>query len=179
MGIRDGALLAKAEREITIVSANEIEFQPPPYDLAYLCSLHYQLFNDLYDWAGSIRIIDISKGGTRFCRVDRIKPEANKVFQALSERSWLEGTNRTELVPQIAEFYGDLNVVHPFREGNGRAQRLLFEHIIINAGYEIDWWQVDEHEWLRANIDAVVCDYGAMTALFDKCIGQEIPTDTE
>ena len=65
-------------------------------------------------------------------------------------------------------------MIHPFREGNGRAQRILFDHIIINAGHEISWWEVEEHEWIQANIDAVVCDYQLMTRIFHRCIGQAI-----
>jgi cell filamentation protein len=175
--IHDDEILAVAEREITMVAANEIEFIPPPYDLKHLCRIHAQLFGDLYDWAGELRTIDIAKGGTRFCWVSRIRPEANKIFERLKQANWFEGLSRTALVPLIAEFYGDLNMVHPFREGNGRAQRLLFEHLIINAGYQIDWWPVSEAEWLQANIDSVDCDYTALAGIFERCIGQAIPTD--
>lgn len=62
-------------------------------------------------------------------------------------------------------------MIHPFREGNGRAQRLLFEHLIINAGYQISWEPITEAEWLKANIDAVTCDYSALAQVFEKCIG--------
>ena len=167
--------LASAEKDITTSAASDFEFSLPPYDLKYLQRVHNHLFRDLYEWAGEVRTIDISKGDTRFCTADRIQPEADKLFLALSDAGWLEGLGRTDLVVRIAEFYGDLNVVHPFREGNGRAQRLFFEHIIINAGYEIDWWQVEEFEWLRANIEAVNCDYQGMELLFNQCIGTQLP----
>ncbi|MNO03025.1 putative adenosine monophosphate-protein transferase fic [compost metagenome] len=65
-------------------------------------------------------------------------------------------------------------MLHPFREGNGRAQRILFEHLILNAGYTVSWWAVNEREWVEANIAAVVCDYQPMTAVFEQCIGQPI-----
>jgi cell filamentation protein len=167
--------LAEAERELTTIAANEISFALPPYDLSYLQSIHRQLFNDVYDWAGEIRTIDIAKGDTRFCSFHRIEPEASKLFLALSKAHWLEELSRADLVMAAAKYYGDLNVIHPFREGNGRAQRIVFEHLIINTGYQVDWWQVDEDEWLQANIDAVVCDYKAIASVFDKCIGDEIP----
>jgi cell filamentation protein len=162
------------EREISEDAARRIDFALPPYDLAYLKQLHHSLFGELYDWAGEIRTIDLSKGSTRFCTVNRIAPESTKIFQQLSSANWLEGMNRRSLVDAVAQCYGDLNVVHPFREGNGRAQRLLFEHLIINAGFEIDWWHATENEWLQASIDAVSCDYRALTAIFDKCIGSTI-----
>jgi cell filamentation protein len=161
---------------LSAAAASEIEFELPPYDLTCLKRLHRHLFRDLYDWAGEIRTVDISKGNTRFCNVARIEPEASKVFDVLADRNWLEGFERDGLVASIAEYYGDLNVVHPFREGNGRAQRLLFEQIIVNAGFEIDWWKVEPDEWLQANIDAVVCDYARLAGIFEKCIGSQIST---
>ncbi len=118
-----------------------------------------------------MRTIDISKKDTRFCNVGRVEPEANKIFRQLRADNWLEGVSRSELVQKIAEYYGDLNMIHPFREGNGRTQRMLFEQIIINAGYQIDWSQVEEAEWLQANIDAVICDYRALVAVFERCVG--------
>lgn len=175
LGLRDEAKLAEAERELTFLAASQIEFNPPPYGLAYFQGLHLQLFSELFDWAGKLRTIDISKGETRFCHVDRIEIEAEKYFRQLSELNWFEGLDRATLVKQTAIFYGDINVIHPFREGNGRAQRLLFEHLIINAGFQIDWWQVDAETWLRANISAVTCDYRPLIAIFEACIGDEIP----
>lgn len=75
----------------------------------------------------------------------------------------------------VARYYGDLNVIHPFREGNGRVQRLFFEHLIINVGYQVDWWHADQGEWVQANVDAVSCDYTALMNVFEKCIGNAIP----
>ncbi|WP_371580009.1 hypothetical protein [Metapseudomonas resinovorans] len=49
--------------------------------------------------------------------------------------------------------------------------RILFEHLIVNAGYEISWWPVEEGGWLQANVDAVVCDYGEWIRIFERCIG--------
>jgi cell filamentation protein len=170
----DDDLLSQAEHDLTQIAASEIDFELPPYNLAYLQQIHRYLFRDVYDWAGEIRTVDISKADTRFCNVNRIEPEANKLFLALSKANWLEGLERSALVRAAAEFFGDLNVIHPFREGNGRAQRILFEHIIVNAGYEIDWWVVGESEWIQANIDAVVCDYAALIGIFDRCIGSQI-----
>jgi cell filamentation protein len=166
--------LAGAERELTRIAASEIELSPPPYDLTYLQGLHRHLFQDVYDWAGEIRSIDISKGSTRFCKVDRIAAEAEKVLAELAKVDWLQGMNRPDLVKAAAMAYGDLNMVHPFREGNGRAQRLLFEHLIICAGRQIDWGSVTQQEWLQANVDAVVCDYTGLERIFDKSIGDLI-----
>ncbi len=174
LGLTDDEALNEAERGLSEIAVSKIDFDLPPYDLSYLQRIHQQLFADIYDWAGELRTVDISKGTTHFCNLARIEVESAKLFKRLAEANWYEGISRSELVAAVAELYGDLNMIHPFREGNGRAQRILFEHIVINAGYEISWWAVEEHEWIRANIDAVICDYRAMTQIFERCIGQPI-----
>nr|BFE89934.1 hypothetical protein GCM10020185_04700 [Pseudomonas brassicacearum subsp. brassicacearum] len=82
----------------------------------------------------------MSKQATRFCQPEYMEKQASKIFTALAAANWFEGMERAELIVAVAEAYSDINVVHPFREGNGRAQRILFEHLIMNAGFEISWW---------------------------------------
>lgn len=172
LNIEDDDALSEAEREITELAAEDIEFEPPPYDLATLQRIHQQLFGDIYDWAGDIRTVDVSKGDTRFCTTQRIVPEAEKLFNQLEDNDWFEGLSRDALIEEVGELYGDLNMVHPFREGNGRALRLLFEFITVNAGYEISWSEVDEEEWLEANIlSALAADSSGLRAIFEKSIG--------
>ncbi|MFT6916624.1 MAG: cell filamentation protein [Motiliproteus sp.] len=179
LDIQDAELLEDAEREITELTAIEIDFEPPPYDLHYLRSIHLTLFEDIYPWAGKLRQIDISKGDTRFCTCSRIEPEADKLFRGLANRSYFTGLKHDELVSALAEFYGDLNVVHPFREGNGRAQRILFEHIVVNCGWVISWDDISADEWIEASIDSYLCDYTSMEAVFHRCVGGRIEADDE
>nr|WP_298415958.1 putative adenosine monophosphate-protein transferase Fic [uncultured Halomonas sp.] len=174
LNIRDDLTLESAERDLTTITAQDIQFAPPPYDLNYLKGLHHQLFSDLYSWAGEIRTIDVAKGETRFCHVQRIEPEAHKLFEQFAHEGYYVDLARDQLIVAVAELYGDLNVIHPFREGNGRTQRLLFEHIVINSGYEISWESIQREEWLHASIAAYHCDYDAMAILFDRCIGQPL-----
>lgn len=171
LDIRDEKELEDAERELTLLATDAIQFCPPPYDLSYLQAIHRQLFGDLYSWAGEIRSIDIAKGETRFCHTPRIEAEARKLFECLERQSYFTTLPRESLIAAVAEFYGDLNVVHPFREGNGRAQRLLFEHLIINCGYEISWEGLEPQEWIAANVAAYHCDYRPLAAIFHRCIG--------
>ena len=171
LNIHDEALLEEAERDISSLCANHIEFALPPYDLNYFCALHKALFGDLNPWAGELRQIDISKGNTRFCSYQRIEIEVQKLFSAIDYGNTLVELSRDDLVIAIADLYADMNVIHPFREGNGRAQRVLFEHMIINCGYDIDWSIVEADEWLEANIKGYYCDYFLMRSIFEKCIG--------
>jgi cell filamentation protein len=145
--------------EIELSQARIEQFEPDfdNVSLSALREIHFHLFQDIYDWAGDLRTVDISKGGTRFANVNRVEPEANKLFRQLEEENYLIGLPREQFVARVAHFYCELNVIHPFRDGNGRAQRLLFEVIAINAGYELRWAPIGRAEWLEANITAYNC----------------------
>ena len=164
--IRDEETLQEAEREFTTAALNNIEFLPPPYDLSYLQDLHSLLFSHIYSWAGEIRTIDISKQDTRFCTSTRIEPEANKIFHYLEAENYFENEDHDSFIMKIAELYADLNMIHPFREGNGRVQRLLFEHIALNCGYSIDWDVASTEEWISANIHGVNCNFKPIEDIF-------------
>ena len=87
LNIHDEQILEQAELELSGLASNLIEYAEPPYDLQYLKSIHAQLFGDLYDWAGKLRQIDISKGDTRFCNFFRIEIETNKLLKPLQEKN--------------------------------------------------------------------------------------------
>lgn len=173
LNIEDSAELEEAEKVLTEVAASQIEFKSPPYDLDYLKEIHQQLFEDLYEWAGELRTIDLSKGSTRFCKCNRIAPEADKKFKELESTDFFINHDKDKLVVAVAEFYIELNMIHPFREGNGRTQRILFEHIIINCGFEFDLEGITQREWVDANIAGVSCNYVPMAELFGRCIGEK------
>jgi cell filamentation protein len=174
LDIIDEAALEDAEREISAINAQLIEFKAAPYQLHDLQFIHQQLFADIYPWAGQLRKIDISKQSTRFCTIDRIIPEANKLFKQLAQQRYFVNLNRQTLIKKIAELYADLNMLHPFREGNGRTQRILFEHLIVHCGYQISWEGISKTEWVQANINSVYCDFQALEKIFSHCIGDLI-----
>ena len=159
---------------LSAVAAATLEFSPPPYNLASLQKIHRTLFSDLYDWAGELRTVGISKQDTRFCQPDYMEKEAGKIFKGMALANWFEGMSRSDLIVAVADAYSALNVVHPFGEGNGRTQRILFEHLVMNAGFEISWWGVENDEWLYANIAAYNCVLEPLQQVFDRCIGQQI-----
>ncbi|KQZ94508.1 MULTISPECIES: putative adenosine monophosphate-protein transferase Fic [unclassified Pseudomonas] len=174
LNIHDEEQLHKAERELSEIAVSKFRLLPPPYDLSLLQHIHKSLFSDVYEWAGLLRTVNIQKGDTLFCTADRIAPEAEKIFRVMENAAWFEGASKAELIVKVAETYGDLNVIHPFREGNGRAQRILFEQIIINAGFAVDWWLIKDSAWIPANIDAVTCDYSGLQTIFERCIGDQL-----
>lgn len=93
--------------------------------LAHLQHLHYQLFQDIYVWAGQLRTVDISKGTTRFCHCQRIEPEADKLMAIIPALDQIN--NKDAMADAMADLYCELNMLHPFRDGNGRAQRFFLK----------------------------------------------------
>ncbi len=170
LNIRDEYKLELAERDITNNTINNITYQTPPYDLENFKSIHSTLFSDLYNWAGKIRDVSIAKGGTVFCIYSRIEPEANKLFTRLANDKWLSGLSRQNFSKKLAEYYCEFNMIHPFREGNGRVQRVFFEHLALSGGYELDWQDVTEDEWIQANIDGVQVDYARMEVIINRIL---------
>lgn len=174
LDLRDPDLLARAEAEFAAIAVEQIDLEGPPFDFDYLRRLHRQLFSEVYDWAGQARSVDVSKGQTRFCTASRIVPETNRLLGPLLTQENISGLERVDLVRRTAELYGDLNMVHPFREGNGRVMRLFFEHLILFCGYSVTWEPVERDEWVDACIAAVDCDYRPLIALLDRCIGPSL-----
>lgn len=170
LNIQDMVELEKAEREITALTIRNIRFKHPPYDLDYMKIIHHQLFSNLYDWAGELRRVDISKGGTRFCNCGRIIAESQKLFSSLQKESWLIDLEKQSFCEKLAEYYCEFNMIHPFREGNGRVQRLLFEHLALAAGYDLDWEKIQPSEWIQANIDGVNVNYEPMARIFKRIV---------
>lgn len=120
-------------------------------DLSHLKSLHHHLFQDLYEWAGEIRTSDISKGQTRFCTYSRIVSESNKQLSRISELKTI--SPKVDLIEELADIFCELNIIHPFREGNGRTQRFFFEELLFLLGLDIVWPDISKDEWVAANVN--------------------------
>ena len=171
LNIRDEQVLEQAELELSGLSSSLIEYAEPPYDLQYLQSIHAQLFGDLYEWAGQLRQIDISKGDTRFCTFSRIEIETNKLLNPLQQQNYFQSLELEEFIPKLADLYCELNVIHPFREGNGRTQRIFFEHLIAYCGYGIDWSKINSKEqWVQANIEGFYGNLQLLIQIFESCL---------
>jgi cell filamentation protein len=112
----------------------------PGGGLDELCGIHRQLFQDVYDWAGKTRTVDINKpGGEPFLPWSRIGTGTRFVFEALAQDGDLRGLDRSAFVERLAFHYDALNYAHPFREGNGRTQRVFWSRIARSAGWDLDW----------------------------------------
>ena len=106
-------------------------------------SLHGYIFQDIYEWAGQTRSINISKKGTSFCPVDNINSVGNAIFNKLNEKQLYKHMPFEQMIDEATDLYDTLNILHPFREGNGRTERLFFSELMKHIGYEIDFNKCD------------------------------------
>jgi cell filamentation protein len=144
LGLSATGELENAEREMTHAALIFLKESPvqPSYDLRHLCAIHRRVFGDIYDWAGQLRTVAIAKG-TWFCLPQYIESAAAEVFRALHGESLLRGLPREVFTERLAHSFGEVNAIHPFRQGNGRAQRAFFEQLSSDAGFILDWQHLD------------------------------------
>jgi len=147
--------LENAEKEITYHTAQNIIYYPPPYNVEYLQKIHTELFSTLYVWAGDVRDVSISKGDTVFCLPNYISYNISQLFRKLYNDKWLIGLEESEFYDKLAYYYCEFNMIHPFREGNGRVQRIFFEHLVLCNNHICDWSKIDKDTWMKASIIGV------------------------
>lgn len=132
------------------------------FDLKHLQAIHKHLFQDVYDWAGKIRTIEMRKGDARFQRVEYIKAEMAEVHNRLVEANFLRGCGRSRFSKQAAEIIGAVQVQHPFREGNSRSQLMYLKQLAAAAGHFFDHSQFPPLQWVHANLSAYHGEYDPM-----------------
>ena len=145
LGITDSPTLAREEERISKKSAARLFEQNLLNNMSSgtwttLQDIHKVLFQDIYDFAGELRTVNISKGNFRFVPVMYLS-EAVKTIERMPQNSFDE----------IVEKYVEMNVAHPFREGNGRSMRLWLDHMLcVELQKTIDWSQIDKETYLSA-----------------------------
>lgn len=146
------------EVESVLASARFAEWLNAPkansFDFEHYKAIHRFLFSDLYDWAGEIRTVNISKKGTKFTPAENIETQAALIFKRLKNCNYFKGLAHDKLVEEIVDFYCVTNALHPFREGNGRTQRVFLTQLIRNVGYDINFADMDTELLLIATIQA-------------------------
>lgn len=160
------------ELEIAQIRDAELLRSPEPgiFDLDHLCRIHRRLFGDVYAWAGKIRTVAIAKTA-HFALPQFIEGQARAIFTGLAEEDYLHGYERDRFVKRLAHYLGEVNALHPFREGNGRAQRAFFRQLTSEAGWWVDWTQVDREDNDEASRESLSGDLTHMEALLDRIVG--------
>jgi cell filamentation protein len=121
LNLRTQVELDEFETFITAQRADE-PFPPGRLGYAHYRAIHRHLFQDVYAWAGRVRTVRISKGTSTFCYPEHIDREMRRVFGNLRRERFFRGLDASTFARKAAHFLGELNAIHPFREGNGRTQ---------------------------------------------------------
>lgn len=173
LGIKELDTLHEAERDYSAVRQAELSKQGVTGDFSFqhLCAIHRQLFQDIYSWAGTVRTVDISKG-TIFCLVQFIEVQFEDLFRKLKKENFLADIkDKKEMSSRLAFYMGEINMIHPFREGNGRTQRIYLEQLCMNNGnFEIDFTEVTKEEMIAASVASANFSNDLLEKLVFKCL---------
>lgn len=182
-GILVNLVGAKTEAELNmieadLVAANELQIHEQSgvrrHDAEGLASIHKFLFGDIYPFAGEFRTVDIRKNtedAEFFLICGKIPMALDYVFDELAKENFLRGLPRREFIEKLAYFYDQLNFVHPFREGNGRTQRVFWNFVAEKAGYFVDWsLVVGEENDVASRMAAEKMDCSLLEKMFDKIV---------
>ena len=171
LGITDQAELQNAERSASLLREQSIRMHGLPgiYDLLHLQAFHHTIFHDVYPWAGEIRTCELARTHP-FCRPEYIEEQATQLFANLAAEDHLRGLERSDFVDRLTHYFSEINAIHPFREGNGRTQRIFFEQLARDAGYVLNWSQTTEHKNVEACVAAIEGDVQQLRSLLDAVI---------
>ena len=149
--LRDNEALAKLELYMVGLRFDE------PIPIGKLDSQHYRavhnhLFQDVYEWAGEYRTIRIAKDRNWFCYPEHIDSQMEELFENLQSNDFLQNIKPEEFIQKAAKFLSALNAIHPFRDGNGRAQITFTTVLAEHAGHPIDIEKLNPTRFLEAMI---------------------------
>jgi cell filamentation protein len=128
--------------------------KPGKLNLAHLKAIHRHIFQDVYPWAGEFRTVNISGSNQPwFARPEYILPCLDTIFSGLAkDPAFDRGISHTQFCARAAYHMGELNAAHPFRDGNGRAQREFIRQLALKNGYSLNWSCVTRAAMTEASI---------------------------
>ena len=173
-GLRDGAKLRAVEADISLLRQRELLENPIQgrFTVSHLCRIHRCLLGDIYPFAGHFRREDIMKGTTRFMTHDEIPRKLAALLGQLRSEHCLSGLSFDDFVRRSAYYFAELNYIHPFREGNGRAIREFMRLLFSKNSYEVDWTAVLAAELLDA-MELSIYDTGSLQNILRKCLTEK------
>jgi cell filamentation protein len=171
LGITDIEKLYDVERKLTSLRILELLENPinGKFDFEHLKKIHEYIFQDIYEWAGKVRTVDIAKENM-FCKVQFIQSQADELFYKLNRENYFHNIDKSKIPEKFAFYFAEINALHPFREGNGRTQREFIREYAIATGYTIHFSEISEAEMLEASKDSFMCNYEKLENIFGKCM---------
>ncbi|AJD90395.1 hypothetical protein JMA_10780 [Jeotgalibacillus malaysiensis] len=170
LGVTNEELLMEAEALTFSLRAAEFvrkQYKVSSFDIQSFKDLHRHFFQDIYPFAGKFRTVQLMKGNTRFCQAQYLDSYAEQIFKELAEEQ--EWSTLEVAAKRLAYFKTELNMLHPFREGNGRTIRSFLHEYARSRGIEWQYDQLDRTEYINAMIRAVT-DLSDLELLFRQTI---------
>lgn len=169
LSITESGELDRVERQL--VRERIVEGIPHGnFDLKHLKGIHHHLFQDVYDWAGQIRTVEISKGDSQFQFRQYIETGMADVHRRLVKTRFLHGMLQPDFARAAGQIIGDVNYVHPFREGNGRTQLQYLKQLAVQAGHPLDLTKIDPAGWIDASKAAQRANYDLMARVVENAL---------
>ena len=159
--------LFNAERELVSLRTYELNEKPLKgnFDFKYLKDIHKYLFQDVYRWAGDIRNCNIAKQDL-FCLTEHIESFSANVFNKLKKEKYFVDYDNETTLNKLVELFADINGLHPFREGNGRSQRVFIELLAKINGINLDLTNVSKMDMIVASHESISGDYKKLRDMF-------------
>lgn len=170
--LKDEKHLKIMEQSITSMQIAQAYINIPfeNVDFDFYKKLHQYVFEDIYEWAGKVRNVDMSKKGTNFCPKEKIEECGNKIFDRLKNNYFLTNYCDDDFIDEFTNLYCDLNYLHPFREGNGRVQRLFLSMLLADMNKRLDFYEIDKDLLMIATIKSVSGDIFMLRDIFKEHI---------
>jgi cell filamentation protein len=180
-GLRNAEQLAAFETAKTAQRIYELQKTPVVgrFDTTHLKTIHQRVFQDVFPWAGQFRTTMLGKAervgqpATWFTPPHLLEHEAQRIFDSLHRSNLLRRIQPIEFARKAARLLGEINALHPFREGNGRTQRLFVDALANQAGHQLHFDVVSRERMVQASIEANRGNFGMMTRLFEEIIDTE------
>ena len=172
--IHDNKKLEEIERKIVLAKLYELRQnrQIGNFDIAHFVGIHKFLFEDIYPFAGLFRNENIAKGNFSFAEWEYIEDELKKLLDQLKEENYLQNLDRNTFIKRLSYYMAELNVLHPFREGNGRTIREFIRQLAYKNGYVLNLKNINPKEMLHACIRSVV-DTTQLETIISECLEKE------
>lgn len=148
----------EVEKQLSSLRAFELldqkKLRKMPLNLQTLQDIHKYLFGDFYPWAGQIRSVTITKGHSMFYPAEFLYNGIDEYFNNLKKDNFLVGLDEVEFVELFSYYSNELNILHPFREGNGRSKRIFLQELARRAGYDLNFDNINYFDFKQAEIEA-------------------------
>ena len=172
--IHDNKKLEEIERKIVLAKLYELRqnHQIGNFDVAHFVGIHRFLFEDIYPFAGLFRNENIAKGNFSFAEWEYIEDQLKKLLDQLKEENYLQNLDRDIFIKRLSYYMAELNVLHPFREGNGRTIREFIRQLAYKNGYVLNLKNINPKEMLYACIRSVI-DTTQLENIISECLERE------